>query len=66
MLSLMAKATPSLTRNDCVAGLIGSGFNFGKFERYDDWFDNNSSITVAQTGTYTGRDDIEEYVRCEG
>ena len=63
MLALMTTAIPSLTMNECLGGLAASGFDFSLFSRYDDWFDNNSSMTLAQTGTYTGRDDIEEYVR---
>ena len=51
MLALMTTAIPSLTVEDCVNGLLGSGFDFSRFERYDDWFDNNSSMTLAQTGT---------------
>ena len=60
MLSLMSTAIPSLTAKDCGNGLAAhvaaSGFNFGGR------LDNYSSMTVAQTGTYTGKEDISEYV----
>ena len=62
-LLLIAQPGAALTIGECANGLLGSGFDFTLFERYHDWYDNNSSLTLVQTGTYTGLDDIEEYVR---
>eukprot|EP00964_Phaeocystis_antarctica_P022062 scaffold12242_cov55-Phaeocystis_antarctica.AAC.2 len=47
MLALVATAFPSLTAGECAAGLVGSGFNFGLVERYGEWFDNNSSVSMT-------------------
>ena len=47
MLALVATAIPSLTAGECAAGLVGLGFNFGLVERYGEWFDNNSSVSMT-------------------
>ena len=66
MLSLMSTAIPSLTRDACVNSLAAELSRFGGFfscvSCFSGRLDNNSSMTVAQTGTYTGKDDISEYV----
>jgi hypothetical protein len=51
------------TANDCFAGFGGLGFNLTSFERYDDYFTEDSVMTLAQAGNYIGPVDIEEYVR---
>ena len=60
MLSLMPTAIESLTLKACENSLAA------ELLRFDDNFagrlDNNSSMTLAQAGTYTGKDDISEYV----
>ena len=65
MLSLVITAIPSLTANECVRSYLtlDPPFNLGRFELYGNWFDNNSSMTLAQAGTYKGAGDIEEYVK---
>ena len=65
MLSLVITAIPSLTANECVGSFLALDppFNVGEFELYGNWFDNSSSMALAQAGTYKGVDDIEEYAR---
>ena len=65
MLSLVITAIPSLTANECVGSFLALDppFNVGEFELYGNWFDNSSSMALAQAGTYKGVDDIEEYTR---
>lgn len=53
---------PSFTEQ-CAGSFLRAGLNFAQFELYDRWFDDNSSLTLAQAGTYNGARDIEEYVR---
>ena len=57
--------SPALTIGECVGSLLtlDPPINLRNFENYDSWFDGSSSMTVAQTGTYIGVDDIKEYVR---
>ena len=57
--------SPALTIGECVGSLLALDppINLRNFENYDSWFDEHSSMTVAQTGTYIGVDDIKEYVR---
>ena len=64
MLSLVV-GIPSLTANECVGSFLSlePPFNLGSFDLYENWFDNNSSMTLAQAGSYKGVDDIEEYVQ---
>ena len=65
MLSLVITAIPSLTANECVGSYLALDppFNLRSFELYGNWFDNSSSMTLAQAGTYKGAHDIEEYTR---
>ena len=65
MLSLVITAIPSLTANECVGSFLALDppFNLGSFDLYETWFDDNSSMTLAQAGNYKGAGDIEEYVR---
>ena len=65
MLSLVITAIPSLTANECVGSFLALDppFNLGSFDLYETWFDDNSSMTLAQAGNYKGVDDIEEYAR---
>jgi hypothetical protein len=50
------------TPNDCLAGFGGLGFEFSAFERYDEYFNEDSVMTLAQAGSYVGPADIKEYV----
>ena len=64
MLSFMVTAIPSvtpLTGNECIAGLTSTGFNLRKLDQYERWFDDKSSMTLAQTGVYKGLDAVLEY-----
>ena len=61
MLSLMVTAIPSLTAPDCAAGFVEAQLNLRQFELYPTWFDDNTSLTLAQTGVYEGVDDIKEF-----
>eukprot|EP00964_Phaeocystis_antarctica_P112126 scaffold76338_cov55-Phaeocystis_antarctica.AAC.1 len=45
--ALVASAIPSLTAGESAARLVGSGFIFCLFERYSEWFDNNSSVSMT-------------------
>ena len=65
MLSLVITAIPSLTANECVGSFLALDppFNLRSYDLLETWFDDNSSMTLAQTGTYKGVDDIEEYVK---
>ena len=56
-------AIPALTAPECAGGLIEAGYDVRKFELYDTWFDENSTVTLVQAGVYQGVDEIEEYVK---
>ena len=65
MLSLVITAIPSLTANECVGSFLALDppLNLRSFDLYETWFDDNSSMTLAQAGNYKGVDDIKEYVQ---
>ena len=63
MLSFIVAAIPSLTELECAGSFITAQLDLGKFDLYDTWFDDNSTMTVPQTGVYRGPDDILEYVK---
>ena len=63
MLALVLTAFPSLTLPECAGGFIAAGLDLRKFELYDTWFDENSTVTLVQTGVYQGVDDIKEYMQ---
>ena len=65
MLSLVITAIASLTASECVGSFLALDppLNLGSFDLYETWFDDNSSMTLAQKGTYKGVDGIEEYAR---
>jgi hypothetical protein len=44
---------------DACIGFFGLGFAFNNFEKYPDYFKDDSYMTVAEAGTYTGAADIE-------
>jgi hypothetical protein len=54
---------PPLTAHECAGGFIAARLNLRKFELYDTWFDDNSSMTLVQAGVYQGVDDIKEYMK---
>jgi hypothetical protein len=47
----------------CFAGFAGLGFDFEAYDRYDEYFREDSVLVLAQAGRYTGPAHIEEYVR---
>ena len=57
-------AVPSLTASECVSSFLALDppFHAQSFELYDQWFDDNSTLRVAQTGIYKGADAIREYI----
>ena len=63
MFSLVITAIPSLTANECVGSAIALAppFDLRSFDLYETWFDDNSSMTLAQAGNYKGAGGIEEY-----
>ena len=63
MLALVLSAFPSLTLPECAGGFIAAGLDLRKFELYDTWFDENSTVKLVQTGVYQGVDDIKEYLQ---
>ena len=63
MLALVLTAFPSLTLPECAGGFIAAGLDLRKFELYDTWFDENSTVTLVQNGVYQGVDDIKEYMQ---
>ena len=57
MFSSEPSPPPSFTEQ-CAGSFLRSGLDFAQFELYDRWFDDNSSMTLAQAGTYNGARDI--------
>ena len=43
--AVQSTSFPSLTLPECAGGFIAAGFNPRKFELYDTWFDENSTVT---------------------
>lgn len=48
---------------DQCAGFLLLGFDFASYDQYPVWFDENSTMTLAQAGAYQGPESIEEYVK---
>ena len=46
----------------CVGGFVQLKFDIFNYDAYNTYFDESSTLTLAQTGTYTGPDGIKEYV----
>eukprot|EP00964_Phaeocystis_antarctica_P037609 scaffold21489_cov67-Phaeocystis_antarctica.AAC.4 len=65
MLSIVITAIPSLTPPECVGSFLALDppFDLQNFDLYGNWFDDNSTVTLAQSGNYKGAGDIEEYAR---
>jgi len=61
-----ALAQPQLSpeeSNMCLGALFSSGFRLRDYDNYPNFFSENSSMTLAQTGTYQGIEDIKEYLQ---
>jgi hypothetical protein len=54
--------TELLRRAECVLKFQALQFDFQRFDRYNEFFHNDSSITLAQAGVYVGVDAMSEYV----
>lgn len=47
---------------ECFSGLLASGFDLTDFENYNNFFDQDSVLTLPQAGVYKGPEGIQEYV----
>jgi len=47
---------------ECMSGFLGLNFSPSNFARYPEYFHDDSTITLAQAGTFQGPSAIEEYV----
>lgn len=56
--------TPTLA--DCVGKFSSLQFDLLNYDQYDMYFRDDSKLTLAQAGVYSGAKDIEEYVRFSG
>ena len=61
--ALSACGAINITLEQCAGGFQLLGFDLGNFTRYPEFFTENSTMILAEAGTYTGADDIEEYVK---
>lgn len=57
------KVSPPLTPQQCAAAFARLRFHEFDFSRYNQFYERNSTITLAEAGVYTGPESIEEYVR---
>ena len=60
--SLVPACKAQFSQDDCSAFFF-LGFDLEKYDKFPTYFGDDSTITVAQAGVYTGPDNIEEYVR---
>ena len=49
--------------SNCAAAFLSAQLNLRRFDKYETWFDENSTMTLAQAGVYKGVDDILEYMK---
>ena len=47
----------------CAGAFLQLEFDLFNYDAYDTYFDETSTLTLAQAGTYTGPDGIKEYVK---
>lgn len=47
----------------CSLAMLQMGFDITQFDRYHEFFNDDSVMQLAQTGEYHGADDIKEYVK---
>lgn len=47
----------------CIGALVGAQFVLAEGADYSQWFDENSVMNLAQTGSFYGADGIKEYVK---
>jgi len=53
---------PAVWKQACAVGLVKSGFDFLDTERYDQWYNEDSVMQLAQSGTFKGPSQMIEYV----
>ena len=46
----------------CFGALVKSGFDVLDIDNYDQWWDPEGYVKIAQTGTYAGIDSVKEYM----
>ena len=54
---------PPLTKADCLLTFTALNFDIRNFDRYPDYFHDDSTLVLAEAGEYKGAADIEEYIR---
>jgi len=59
----IAPTEPVVYEQSGCYGFFGLEFNIFNYAGYETYFTDDSVMTLAQTGSYKGRDNIEEYVR---
>ena len=47
----------------CIGALVGAQFVLAEGADYSQWFNENSVMNLAQTGSFYGADGIKEYVK---
>ncbi|CAB9501020.1 expressed unknown protein [Seminavis robusta] len=62
----MAASGQEVTPEMCFQGFGGLQFRFDAYDRYNEFFRNDSSLISITAGIYTGPENIEEYVRFGG
>eukprot|EP00549_Striatella_unipunctata_P004866 CAMPEP_0118683802 /NCGR_PEP_ID=MMETSP0800-20121206/6260_1 /TAXON_ID=210618 ORGANISM="Striatella unipunctata, Strain CCMP2910" /NCGR_SAMPLE_ID=MMETSP0800 /ASSEMBLY_ACC=CAM_ASM_000638 /LENGTH=274 /DNA_ID=CAMNT_0006580377 /DNA_START=135 /DNA_END=956 /DNA_ORIENTATION=+ len=50
-------------KDECVQGLFETSLDMLNFDRYSEWFREDSRMIVAEAGVFKGVDAIEEYAR---
>eukprot|EP00549_Striatella_unipunctata_P016960 CAMPEP_0118698164 /NCGR_PEP_ID=MMETSP0800-20121206/15025_1 /TAXON_ID=210618 ORGANISM="Striatella unipunctata, Strain CCMP2910" /NCGR_SAMPLE_ID=MMETSP0800 /ASSEMBLY_ACC=CAM_ASM_000638 /LENGTH=180 /DNA_ID=CAMNT_0006597907 /DNA_START=35 /DNA_END=577 /DNA_ORIENTATION=- len=56
-------ARDTVTLADCIRALIELDYEPYNFDRYPEYFRDDSIVTLPQAGAFKGADAIEEYVR---
>ena len=54
--------TPILSYLECHFRFISTGFDFGAFDKYEDFFDEDSVMRLVEAGVYVGPKSIKEYM----
>lgn len=62
LILLQATSDAQVTPEVCGGMFQALNFNLSDFSRFPDYFNDNSSMTLAQAGTYIGVESITEYV----
>ena len=54
---------PPLTKADCLLTFTALNFDIANFDRYPEYFHDDSTLVLSEAGEYKGATDIEEYIR---